>query len=64
MAEVIEPAPTCSRCGSDDEPMVVNDRGESLCLGCAEALGEQSGVEVEAVALLRLLASAKPEPTS
>lgn len=52
-----DPAPHCSRCDRDDQPLLEADAGP-LCLGCVEEVGEAAGVEPEAVEVLRALVSA------
>lgn len=61
---VIAPSSSCSRCGRDDAPLVVNDAGSSLCLGCCEALGDDAKVDPNALAVLRVLTMAKREHPS
>jgi hypothetical protein len=64
MAEVREAAPRCARCGQDGAPLVVNDSGTSLCLGCVEELGEAAEVDPTAVAMLRTLTAAERQTRS
>jgi hypothetical protein len=59
VAEVSGQAPACTRCARDDAPLVVNDAGSSLCLGCVDELGEAAEVDPDAVAVLRVLTAAK-----
>jgi len=54
---VTEPAPRCSRCNRDDQPLIAADAGP-LCLACVEGVGEAAGVDPEAVEVLRVLVGA------